>query len=71
MSIAAVAVLLLLCCSCCAAVAVLLLLMFLLLCCAAEVLFCVRVRGDIGGIVEKRTTANAFAKDVLLIKNEG
>ena len=34
-------------------------------------LLCVRVRGDIVGFVGKRTTANAFAKDVSLIKNEG
>ena len=66
----AVAVLLLLmCCCCCAVVADVLL--FLLLCCAAVMLLCVRVRGEIVGFVGKRTTANAFAKDVSLIKNEG
>ena len=74
MSVVAVGVLLLrccllLCCCCCAVVADVLL--FLLLCCAAVMLLCVRVRGEIVGFVGKRTSANAFAKDVSLIKNEG
>ena len=34
-------------------------------------LLCVRVRGEIVGFVGKRATANAFAKDVSLIKNGG
>ena len=59
-------------CCCCAAVAAQLLLMCCCFCFfAAIVLLCVRVRGEIVGFVGKRPTANAFAKDVSLTKNEG
>ena len=55
------------CCCCCAAVGVLLLSSSLCAC----VLLSVRVRGEIVRFVRRRTTANAFAKDVFIDQERG